>query len=337
MKSTATEIYKLYERKPERPREYLGWSQIGRPCDRELWLAFRWATNSRFEGRMLRLFDTGHREEARLIHELREIGCTVNAIDKETGKQIAVSSHGGHFRGHVDGVVTGLPEAPDVVHLMDVKTTNSKKFDELLKKGMEKLYPAYWAQAHGYMGKLGISRGVYIFVCKDDERIHAEFFDFDPKVFEKYEKRAESIIFSDRMPPPLSTEPSWHECKFCSNHSFCHETKMTKNVNCRTCANSTAERDGTWSCAHYGATIPDFTAQLSGCSSHILHPDLVPWNYKPFEHGVIWMTPHGEIKNGESAPGVFESIEIVGNPEACANPDKFIDEVREMFGAKVVG
>lgn len=335
--STIDKIYKLYESKPERPRAYLGWSQIGRPCDRELWLSFRMAINTRFEGRMLRLFDTGHREEERIIHELREIGCTVNAIDKKTGKQIGVSSLGGHFRGHVDAVVSGLPEAPDTVHLMDVKTANTKKFDELLKKGMEKLYPVYWAQAHGYMGKLGIKRGVYIFVCKDDDRIHAEFFDYDEKVFEKYEKRAESIVFADRMPPPLSTDPTWFECRFCAAHDFCHVSKTTQNVNCRTCAHSTAERDGTWSCAQHEATIPTFDAQLAACSAHIIHPDLVPWKYEPSERGVIWLTPYGKVENGVSAQGVFESIEILGNVEACANPDKFIDEVREIFGAKVVG
>jgi hypothetical protein len=336
--TTVSEIYKWHEqRNKERPREYLGWSQIGRPCERELWLAFRWAFNNTFQGRMLRLFDTGHREEDRIINELREIGLKVTAIDAETKKQVAVSSLGGHFRGHLDAQVTGFPERPNDKHLMDVKTVKTKKFDQLLKDGMKKMYPTYWAQAHGYMGKLGIKYGAYIFVCKDDDRIHIEFFDYDPAVFEKYEKRAERIIFSDRIPPPISTDPSWYECKMCSAHDMCHGSKLTKNVNCRTCANSTAERDGTWSCAFWDTTIPDSTAQLSGCSNHILHPDLVPWDFKATEHGVIWMTPHGEIKNGESAAGVFESIEIVGNPEACANPDKFIDEVREMFGAKVVG
>lgn len=334
--STVNAIYKSYETRVDKPRQYLGWSQIGRPCERELWLKFRMAVTELFDGRMLRLFDTGHREEMRVIHELRAIGCTVDCIDKATGKQIGVQSLGGHFRGHVDAIVTGFPEAPKTPHLMDVKTVKAKKFDQLLKDGMAKLYPEYWAQAHGYMGKLGLTRGAYIFVCKDDDRIHMERFDYDKSVFEKYEKRAEAIIFADRMPPPISTDPSWYQCGYCSAKDICHGSKLTKNVNCRTCAHSTAERDGTWSCAHWDSTIPDFDAQLAGCSAHILHPDLTPWDFKPSENGVIWLTPHGEIENGVSAQGVFESIEIVGNPQACAQPDAFIDEVREIFGAKVV-
>jgi hypothetical protein len=335
--STISEIYKIYTKRREKPRQYLGWSQIGRSCERELWFAFRFAFNNTFDGRMLRLFDTGFREEARIISELRDIGCTVECVDRATGKQIGVESFGGHFRGHVDAIVTGFVEAPKTPHLMDVKTCSVKNFEKVVKDGMQKTYPVYWAQAHGYMGKLGLKRGAYIFVCKDDERIHIERFEYDAAVFEKYEKRAESIIFSDRIPPPLSTDPSWYECKWCSAHDLCHGSKLTQNVNCRTCAHSTAERDGTWSCAQYEATIPDLDAQLAGCSAHILHPDLTPWQYKPSEHGVIWLTPHGEIENGISAAGVFESLEIVANPQACAQPDKFVAETRAIFGAKVVG
>ena len=47
-------------------------------CDRAIWYAFRWAhPPTAYDGRMLRLFRTGDREEARLIEELRAIGCVV--------------------------------------------------------------------------------------------------------------------------------------------------------------------------------------------------------------------------------------------------------------------
>ena len=53
--------------------------------------------------------------------------------------------------------------------------------------------------------------------------------------------------------------------------------------NCRTCANSTPERDGTWHCEHWGATIPNLDAQLAGCDSHVIHPDLTAAGH----HGVL--------------------------------------------------
>ena len=331
--TTAAAIYALHERNNvEQPREYLGMSQIGELCERQLWLSFRWAVREQFEGRMLRLFETGHREEARVIAELRAIGCNVRHIDPNTRKQIGVISHGGHFRGHVDAIVQGLPEAPKTWHLVDVKTTNSKKFAELTKQGMEKLYPKYWAQAHAYMGKLELDRAMYIFVCKDTDEIYPVRFEFDKAVFEANEAKAERVIFSDRIPAPISTDSTWHECRYCAAHDFCHGSKMTQQVNCRTCLHSTAERDGRWTCAHWGMDIPDVDAQRNGCDSHLLHPDLVPpdWKYEPkTDDGVIWLTPHGKISQPE-----YLSTEIVANPAACASG---LRDAYAQWGARVVG
>jgi len=334
MNTTAQAIYSHYEKKnsSEKPRPYIGWSSIGRPCDRELWLKFRAAFNDGVEGRIARLFDTGHREEDRVLNELKAIGCTVHSRDSKTGKQFAVQSHGGHMRGHADAVVSGLPEDPKTVHLVDVKTINHKKYAQLLKVGMKTLIPAYYAQGQGYMGHLGLTRAMFIFICKDSDSIHCEFFDFDQSEFEKYEKKAGRIIFADRAPPRLSEDPSWFECKFCSANDLCHGSKLTKEVNCRTCANSTAMDDGTWHCQHWDMTIPDLNSQLAGCDNHVLHPDMTPgWEMEGTNNGVIWLTKEGPIHN---APEGYLSREIVANWQACASG------VREKFSeldARVVG
>lgn len=332
MHTTASAIYALHESKEEHPREYLGWSAIGEACERALWLKFHWAVSEKFEGRMLRLFETGHREEARVIAELRAIGCEVRSIDPNTRKQIGVSAHGGHFRGHVDCIVRGLPEAPKKWHLVDVKTCNAKKFAEVKKNGMQATYPKYWAQAHGYMGELELEDGMYIFVNKDNDEIYTERFKFDASVHIANKVKAERVIFADRMPEPISNDSTWHKCRFCNAHSFCFETKITKNVSCRTCAHSTAERDGRWTCAHWGMDIPDVDAQRAGCDEHLLHPDLVPptWKMDPSpEHGVIWLTPHGKIKQPE-----YTSAEVVANPAGCASG---VRDEWAHFGGKVVG
>ena len=81
----------------------------------------------------------------------------------------------------------------------------------------------------------------------------------------------------------------------------------------------------------------DFENQKQGCEAHVLHPDLVPWQHKAEGKTIIWMTPHGDIKNGVSDWETFTSREIVANAPACAVRDKFVGEAREIFGAKVVG
>ena len=55
-------------------RLHLGASQIGKSCERALWYDFRWATPARFPGRILRLFETGQLEVARLVRILRRTG-----------------------------------------------------------------------------------------------------------------------------------------------------------------------------------------------------------------------------------------------------------------------
>lgn len=63
------------ERDQEDPRRrHLGGSLIGRKCSREIWYGFRWASKTLQSGRMLRLFNRGHREEARFVEWLRRIG-----------------------------------------------------------------------------------------------------------------------------------------------------------------------------------------------------------------------------------------------------------------------
>ena len=339
--TTATAIYALHEQRGELepPRDYLGMSEIGHECDRYLWLKFRMAFKEQIEGRILRLFDTGHREETRVLNELRDLGYRVESADPKTGEQFEVVSCSGHFRGHLDAKVTGLPEAPKTKHLVDVKTINAKKFTELLKNGMEKTYPKYWAEGHEYMGHIKLTRAVFIFVCKDDDRIHIERFEFDQAVFDKYEARAKRIIFSERMPEPISNDPSWYQCSYCPAREFCHETKLTKEVNCRTCLHSTPMPDGGWHCARFNDLAP-FDFQLTGCEGHALHPDLVPWPIKPGpdEFTAVYEIDGYDVSNGEPDATIFSSREILANPSACANPSELMQEVKRMFpGAMVVG
>lgn len=55
-------------------RTHLGASLIGRSCKRYLWYVFRWAKRQPTDGRKQRLFNRGHREEARFIEWLEGIG-----------------------------------------------------------------------------------------------------------------------------------------------------------------------------------------------------------------------------------------------------------------------
>lgn len=319
---TPQAIYDLHARRinGESPRGYLGWSEIGAECDRALWYGWRWVGGRGIGGQLARLFDTGHREEARLLAELRSLGYEVHDRD-EHGRQFGVLSHGGHFRGHCDAVVRGLPEAPKSWHLVDVKTIKAKKFDELLKKGLRAMYPKYWAQGQGYMGHLELERAAFIFVCKDDDRIHVERFEFDRAEFEKYEARALRIITAAEPPMRLSDDPAWFACKFCDYHEVCHGGAVPQ-VNCRTCARATPVMlgdCGAWACEAGKVHIQNPRAEHA---CHLFIPPLLAGLGQPVDadaDSVTYQTADGaQFVNGP-APG-FSSAEIRTNPAAVADP-----------------
>lgn len=64
-------------------RNHLGASLIGHDCNRYLWYVFNWCLAGTFGGRMQRLFQRGHREEAEFIKYLRGIGFEVWDLEPE--------------------------------------------------------------------------------------------------------------------------------------------------------------------------------------------------------------------------------------------------------------
>lgn len=99
-------------------RSHLGASLIGHSCSRYLWYVFRWVYDHRFDGRMLRLFNRGHREEDRFIEWLRGIGCQVTDLDLENYKVLIHDGTGEYIlakKDELDSLLAG-PEILDVVN-----------------------------------------------------------------------------------------------------------------------------------------------------------------------------------------------------------------------------
>lgn len=298
-----------HEAAQERPRPHMGASMLGHPCDRWLWLSFRWAVIEKFDGRILRLFRRGQMEEATIIKDLEAIGI----VFKQTGGQARVD-FGSHVSGSVDGIIeSGVPDAPKARHVAEFKTHALKSFEDLLSQGVQKSKPMHWAQMQVYMHGLGIHRALYVAICKNDDRIYTERLHYDHNAAEKLVDRGRRIALADRMPEPLSSDPTWWECKFCPARKFCHQTKLTEQVNCRTCAHSTATAAGNWECAKWGNDIPD-DWQHKGCSSHVLHPDLVPWKMRSSDENgwrAVYLVDGREVVNGEPGPGVTSSEQLI--------------------------
>lgn len=330
-------IDKHHEARAEPPRPHMGCSQLGHPCDRWLWLSFRWAVQPTFPGRILRLFRRGHNEEEIIISDLRAIGVDIR---NSTGRNQERVDFGCHVSGSIDAIIeSGVPEAPKARHIAEFKTHSLKSFNAMEKDGVEKAKPEHFVQMQLYMHGTDIKRALYVAVCKDDDRIYTERVKYDKSVAEKFVARGQRLALDDRMPPPISTDPSWYQCKFCDAHEFCHSTKTTKHVNCRTCAHSTAKADSTWRCERHDADGIPVEFQREACDSHVLHPDLVPWDIKegPDQWTAIYVIEGKDVANGEGDAHVYTSREILANPKMCSMGDEYVEELRQTFDARIVG
>ena len=326
-------IDEAHEKRQERPRQHLGCSTLGHACDRWLWLSFRWAVVEKFQGRILRLFRRGQNEEATIVSDLRDIGIDIRAT---TGSQSRVD-FGSHVSGSLDGIIhSGVPGARKTKHIAEFKTHAKKSFDGVVKDGVEKSKFMHFIQMQVYMLGAKIDRALYLAICKDDDRIYTERVKLDKEVAQKFVDRGHRIALSDRMPEPMSTDPTWFECKYCPGHDFCFGSKTTKQVNCRTCANATPLSNSTWHCVRWDDIIPG-DAQHTGCESHILHPDLVPWQIvdSPRDWVAKYRIGKKEVLNGLPAADVFGSKELLANTAACVDADPFLMDLRKEWDGRV--
>ena len=275
-------------------RSHLGASLIGKECERALWYDFRWTTRAKFPGRVLRLFETGHLAEARLVQNLRRTGATVLEVDPETGRQFRVQAHGGHFGGSLDGVALNLLEAPKTWHVLEFKTHSAKSFADLLAKHVRQSKPQHFAQMQIYMSLTGLTRALYVAVNKDNDDLYIERVEIDAAFSTRLLEKAQRVIFAATPLPRISEDPSWYQCRLCDHADVCHG-KQAAEINCRTCLHATPI-DGGWHCARYNKSLTDVD-QRTACERHLYLPALIPgeqadagedWVEYVFPDGAHW-------------------------------------------------
>ena len=250
------------ERYPSEHRHHLGISIIGDDCSRKLWYGFRWVKLGQAEGRMRRLWNRGHREEAQFEAFLLWAGFSIRTIDPSTDKQYRVSLLNGHYGGSSDGIalVRWLEELPVIC---EFKTHNNKSFTELKEKKVKAAKPQHYDQCCGYGANFKIKYALYCAVNKDTDEWYFEFVELDWNRAIELEKKASDIIYSQTPPPRINENPSYWKCKFCDYLDECHHGKPIEK-NCRSCKNATPDLNGEWKCNRFNDIIPrDFL--LTGC------------------------------------------------------------------------
>jgi CRISPR/Cas system-associated exonuclease Cas4 (RecB family) len=317
------------QRTPQEFRPHLGASMIGAPCSRALWYGFRWCKKMNFDGRMLRLFETGQLAESRFTEELRWAGYEVSE-GPSIGQQWRFSAVDGHFGGSMDAAAN----IDNEWHVCEFKTHNDKSFKELNDKGVSDAKPQHYCQMQIYMHLSGMKKALYLAVNKNTDALYAEIIAYSEQTAIALLERAKSIIYADE--PPLGVD-NYH-CNYCDYYKLCKEHDAPYPT-CRSCAHVTPTKDG-WQCEFKGIGLT-VDAQQKGCNEHRHIPKLLSSWAELVDangHDVTYKNLlNGEyFNNSEGGANDYNSFEIYACQGKRVIGDKMLEEVREEFEVRIV-
>jgi hypothetical protein len=241
----------------EGPRNHLGASIIGNECHRYIWYHYRWVYNKVFSGKQYRLFNRGHREEAKFLEYLRGIGFNVTDV-LENGKQQRLSAVMGHFGGSLDGTAF-LPPDLNVNEklLCEFKTKkHGADFNNIVKNGVKFEEPVHYDQMCVYGRFYDIQYAIYIVVNKNNDDMHIEIVKLDHALADRKIELAEKIIRSRQAPNRVASSKNYLACKMCDMSGVCWDN-VPPEKNCRSCWKAKPIEDKQWFCEEYNSVIPN--------------------------------------------------------------------------------
>lgn len=252
------------------PRPYLGYSMIGEQCLRYLQYYHRLAYKNTITRRIKRLFNFGKYMENVFYEDLKAVGCKIG----DTQTEMVGAS--GHWKGHCDGTLMQVPGAEKTKHLLECKTHNDDQFKKLQKAGeVRKTHFKHFAQSIMYMGKMKLTRALYLGYNKNDSAYYIERIHFDKEEFEELEFKENAVISNVKLFPRIGNgKETWHECRFCDAKKVCFN-KVAIERNCRTCEHVEMHSKGKWLCG-VSKIKKELTldAQMKACPKYELDVEL---------------------------------------------------------------
>lgn len=328
-----------YEQSLEKDRNYLGASVIGEECRRKLFYSFRLAEKRIISASGIKSIQDGYLQEEVTIKRLRSLPFIELHNDDGEGKQIGFEMMG-FLRGHIDGMIKGLIQAPQTWHVFEHKCVNDLKFSKMLKAKEEKgeknalkeWDDIYYAQAQLYMHSFNIERH-YTVVSAPGGRTHTSCrTEYNRKDAEALIEKAKSIIFDgDLLPARISDRREYFRCGWCEYKELCHDGKMPQ-VNCRTCRYCDPDMQlKEFNCLKHNKILKNFEA----CPDHVYNPALIQARLIKHEpDGCIYQLETGEKLANITVTGMPEmdndKIDFIYTSEQLRNDIVFLANLKEV-------
>ena len=239
-----------WRRGNEPERSHLGASVIGAGCPTRVALDYRHASLDKPDGRLIRLFNRGHMEEARLVAALTVAGIKCKTVSKNGG-QISYELRG--VRGSVDGVAR-LQDGRLAV--LEFKTMSKHPFNELCRTGNIK--DQHMTQVQCGMAGLGLEVALYVACHKDTDTIAVFEVTADPCIAAEADDLAFEVVHG--AIPDIEPREGALQCKYCPHKAICHGGRAPV-ARCETCVHAVSDGNGHWSCsvANFGQLCDSYS------------------------------------------------------------------------------
>lgn len=199
------------------PRLYIGASNIGSACMRQIWYEYRGEEKESPISRHQRNMDIGTKFEGIVLDWLEDAGIQVTRPNPSNNYLALVDNELHYFRGHADAL---LPELNAVI---DIKVIKSSSYKEFVRKGLKAWSQLYHAQLQAYMGMGDFPYAYLLALNKDSGELHDERVKFNAEYYGALKTRAELVHSAPSEPPRVSGNPAWYLCKMCRFRGVCHK------------------------------------------------------------------------------------------------------------------
>lgn len=217
-------------------RAYVGASSIGEECELKLWLRLNFPDRAaEREAKLVMAANDGHRGEVLAAEYLSQVPGVSLLTHNSLGKQFGFSLYEGKYKGHADGIITGIPLAPGTPHIWENKVCSLEKFNKLkalifkygVKDALKNWNYTYYCQAIALMHNMNFSRHYTTVWAAGMRDLITLRTNNDPLLGKLLNEKALRIINATHPPVGVSTNPSYYLCK----ENFCEFSATCPSIN----------------------------------------------------------------------------------------------------------
>ena len=206
------------ENHTDAPRNYIGASGIGNPCERKIWYSYK-GLAGKDKPELKLTFEIGKRLEAMILDIFEKTPIQVIRPSEENCDLFCVDKDLPSFSGHMDAILV-LESGERII--LDIKTAKASSYAKFVNQGLKAWNMQYYAQLQAYMGMTGLNRAILLAINKDSSEMHEEWVWFNDIYYQELKMKAARIIDCEVEPARINKSPLFYLCRMCSYSEKCH-------------------------------------------------------------------------------------------------------------------